>query len=82
MIFIFINCFVKGVFYNKFFFFQIFFFKTYIVKKQKKNEDKPKKKYYCEEEKKVKGKTGINEFDGYILSFNLTHDIDKSLEVL
>ena len=41
-----------------------------------------KKKNYCEEEKKVKGKTGINEFDGYILSFNLTHDIDKSLEVL
>ena len=80
---------VKDEFYNiyiifpKFYQFCVLQNKTYKVNKEKKkNEDLRKNKNYCEEEKKVMGKTGIKQFNGYLLSFNLTHDIDISLELL
>ena len=81
--------FVKDEFYNIYIifpkFYQIFFLQNKtkkVNKEKKKNEDLRKNKNYCEEEKKAMGKTGIKQFNGYFLSFNLTHDIDISLELL
>ena len=41
-----------------------------------------KNKSDCEEEKKIMGKKGIKQFNVYLFSFNLTHDIDIFLELL